>query len=68
MLRQTSIKQNDFAEFLTELHDVTPEQDLHILLDNCAVHRSRLGQNTAEDLGIELILNVPYSPSSAISR
>ena len=63
MLRQNSIKQNDFAEFLAELQDITPDQELHVLLlDNCAVHRSRLGQKTAEDLGIELILNVPYSP------
>ena len=62
MLRQNSIKQNDFAEFLTELHDASPDQKLNVLLDNCEVHRSRLGQKTAEDLGIELIWNVPYSP------
>ena len=68
MLRQPSIKQNNFAEFLTELKDASPNEKIHVLLDNCAVHRSRLGQKTADDLSIELIWNVPYSPSSVTCK
>ena len=62
LLRQKSIKQGDFAEFLQQLRNVSGDQPLHLVLDNCTVHHAKSVKNLAAALQIELIFLRPYSP------
>lgn len=41
---------------------MSAEHPLHVVLDNCAVHHSKMVAKCASDLDIELIFLRPYSP------
>jgi len=62
MCRERSIKSSDYCEFLDDLRRKSGERTLHILLDNCKVHRSKASMQQARALGFHLIWNVPYCP------
>jgi transposase len=60
--RARSIKQDDFIEFLAELRSLSSDRQLHVVLDNCAVHHAKRVVAFAAEMKIELIYLRPYSP------
>ena len=62
LLRDRSIKQNDFCDFLQQLRDCSDKRPLHVVLDNCRVHHAKTVKKFALDHDIELIYLKPYSP------
>jgi transposase len=56
-LKPKSVKAVDFAKFLESLPPGRP-----VILDNAAIHRSRIVRDTAIDRNIKLTFIPPYSP------
>ena len=57
-----SINSKTFVTFLEQLRKITNQRRLLILLDNCSINKTRAAMMRAEQLGMELLFNVPYSP------
>lgn len=51
-----------FARFIKDLHAVRGRKKFALFLDNASFHKTNLVRDAAEELGIRLIWNVPYSP------
>lgn len=59
--REHSIKSDVFSTFLQVLNTMS-DSNLNILMDNSSVHRSQLVKTKIEELQINVLWNVPYSP------
>jgi len=62
LCRHKSIKSEDYCHFLDDLKLMSGDRQLNVLLDNCQVHKSKVSRRQANELGINLIWNVPYCP------
>lgn len=62
LVKEGSINQFDFAEFLKHIRRRHPESKIGLFLDNLSVHKASLVAKVAEEVQVQLIFNVPYSP------
>ena len=57
-----SVNKEKFTEYLDELYIANKHEKIAIFADNMAVHRSHEVIGKLEELDIDIIFNVPYSP------
>ena len=61
LIRERSIKKEDFMQFMTELKAKCPEQ-LTLFLDNCSVHKANVTKAKFLELDQRPHWNLPYRP------
>ena len=57
-----SVDKYKFAEYLDELYVPNKHESIVLFLDNLGVHKSGLVIEKLDELGIEVLYNVPYQP------
>ena len=62
LIKERSIKNKEFIEFLKQLRELYPNDTLVLFLDNLSVHKSREVTAVYAELNIETVFCVPYSP------
>ncbi len=62
LVRDRSIDQSSFVDFLTDLRATNGNHRLAIFMDNLAVHKTAKVRRAMADLNMDPIFNVPYSP------
>ena len=55
-------KAADLVEILQALRDAFPTRKLALFLDNASIHRAAIFTQKAQEVEIELVYNIPYSP------
>ena len=61
-LHDEAIKEESFAAFLRNVADFYEGEDIVIIMDNLKAHVAQSNKTLMDELGIEYIYNVPYSP------
>ncbi len=57
-----AVNEEIFANFLVNLADFYENEDIVIVMDNLHAHTNPNNKQLMDELGIEYIYNVPYSP------
>jgi hypothetical protein len=62
LVKDKSIKSEEYIEFLRQLRTIYPEDRLVLFLDNLQIHKSRVVVPAYAELDIHTIFCAPYSP------
>ena len=62
MTFEQSVNQHKFKKFMLALRNKYPFRPMAIICDNLPAHKTNLVKKASQELNLELIFNVPYSP------
>lgn len=55
-------KEESVCKFFEEIRDENPDERIVMILDNFKSHRAKAAREKADELGIDLVFLLPYSP------